>query len=224
MASFVKKIVRSVFFPHKDKQKILTGPSKGMFIRYDVNHRSQHLLGLYEREIYSYLEKGMRKARVLIDVGANDGYYVMGFLKTGKKVIACEPGDISGEIIANARLNNFNESDNFILEKRLVGSGPSPSFVGIEALTEKHTGPFFFLVDIDGGEFELLQSCGKNFDFKKSSWLIETHSKELEDNCIDFLQKKNYKVTVIKNGWWRAIISEQRPIPHNRWLFAEPLV
>ena len=192
-----------------------------MFVKYDINHRFQHLLGLYEREIYPYLEKAMKKSDVLIDVGANDGYFIMAFLKQGKTVIACEPGNVSAEIVSNARLNNFTPHDNFLIEKRLVGSEKSSEFVSIETLIRNFTGRFFFLVDIDGGEYELLNSCGSKFDFASACWLIETHSNELEKKCVRFLHEKNYKVTIIKNAWWRHIVSEHRPLVHNRWIYAE---
>ncbi len=218
MKSFLKKI----FFPGSNKQKILSGPAKGMFVKYNINHRSQHLLGLYEREIYPYLMKGIKKADVLAEIGANDGYYVLAFLKSGKKVIAVEPGPIVTELIDNAKLNNYTESKDFIIERRLVGPMVSPEFVSVEKLVENFNGNKFFLVDIDGGEFDLLNSCGDHYDHRHSIWLVETHSKELEDNCIAFLKQHNYKVTLIKNAWWRKFIPEQRPLEHNRWLYAEP--
>jgi hypothetical protein len=219
----MKKFFKHLFFRDHAKQKILSGPSKSMFVNYDINHRSQHLLGLYEREIYAYLKRGISRSDVLVDIGANDGYYVLAFLKSGKKVIACEPGPILDELISNAELNNYSESQNFIIEKRLVGSATSPEFISIEQLVKDHSGNKFFLVDIDGGESDLLNSCGHQYDHKHSAWLIETHSKELEDSCVGFLTDKKYKVTIIKNAWWRKFIPEQRPLAHNRWLYAEPI-
>lgn len=218
----MKKFLKRIFFPHSDKQKILSGPAKGMFVQYDIGHRSQHLFGLYEREIYPFLKKGINRSEVLIDVGANDGYYVLAFLKTGKKVIACEPGPIIDELIANARLNNFAQSKKFIIERRLIGAGPSPDFVSVNDLTKEYKGNNFFLVDIDGGEADLLESCGADYDHRLSTWLIETHSVELEKKCVDFLTKRSYKVTIINNAWWRKFIPEKRPLAHNRWLYAEP--
>jgi len=220
----MKRFLKSLFFPNPLKQRILSGPAKGMYVKYDISSRFQHLCGIYEREIYAYLLKGMNRAKVLIDIGANDGYYIMAFLKSGKKVIACEPGDVAQEIISNAKLNGYAESDNFIIERRFVGSAAKPGFVSVENLIKNIKPPSFFLVDVDGGEFELLNSCGSDFDHTAAIWLIETHTKELEDNCVDFLRKRNYEVSIIKNAWWRSFIPEQRPLDHNRWLFAEPIL
>lgn len=217
----MKALIKKLFFNTGNTHKILSGPGKGIVMNYDINNRFQHLLGSYEREIYSYLSKGMRKSNVLIDVGANDGYYVMAFLKTGKQVIACEPGPMNKEIIKNAALNGFKEGEHFFLEKRLVGEKKDEQYVTIEELTNGMGNALFFLIDIDGGEFELLSSCGVNFNYENSIWLIETHSKELEDSCMSFLKERGFAVEIINNKWWRFLLPEQRPLAHNRWLYAE---
>lgn len=217
----MKALIKKLFFNTGNTHKILSGPGKGIVMNYDINNRFQHLLGSYEREIYSYLSKGMRKSNVLIDVGANDGYYVMAFLKTGKQVIACEPGPMNKEIIKNAALNGFKEGEHFFLEKRLVGEKKDEQYVTIEELTNGMGNALFFLIDIDGGEFELLSSCGDNFNYQNSIWLIETHSKELEDSCMSFLKERGFAVEIINNKWWRFLLPEQRPLAHNRWLYAE---
>lgn len=190
-----------------------------MKTNFKIAIRSHHLLGLYEREIHAWLTKGMKKAATLIDIGANQGYFVLAFLKTGKKVIACEPGDVSIEIVQNATLNGFTENKDYVLEKRLVGPA-QPGYVTFEELIKDSPAPYFFLVDIDGGEYDLLQACSPYFDHSQASWLFETHSPELETQCAQYLKQKGYTVTIIKNGWWRFFIRERRGTGHNRWLYA----
>lgn len=215
----IKNVLKRILFSEGDVQTIKSGPSKGMKTHFNTGTRSHHLLGLYEREIHTWLLKGMEKAATLIDIGANQGYFVLSFLKTDKKVIACEPGDVSSELISNAALNGFALNKNFVLEKRLVGS--EPGYVSIEELIKDSTAPFFFLVDIDGGEYDLLQTCGSGFHHSQATWLFETHSTGLEAQCVQYLQQKGYIVTIIKNGWWRFLIPERRGKGHNRWLYAE---
>lgn len=215
----IKTLIKRILFSKGDIQTIKSGPSAGLKTHFNVDTRSHHLLGLYEREIHGWLNKGIRKAATLVDIGANQGYFVLAFLRTGKKVIACEPGDVSGELISNAALNGFTVNKDFVLEKRLVGS--EPDYVSIEELIKGSPAPFFFLVDIDGGEYDLLQTCGPGFDHSQATWLFETHSTELEAQCVQYLQQKGYTVTIIKNGWWRFLIPERRGTGHNRWLYAE---
>lgn len=182
----IKKIIKRILFPDGNRQKIYSGPAAGMYVKFNTNHRMQHLLGLYEREIYPYMKRALPKAHTLIDVGANDGYYVLAFLKTDKKVIACEPGPIVNELIANAELNNFKEGRDFEMETRLVGSTAEPGFISIAEMVKNVERPCFILVDIDGGETDLLHSCGSEFEHEGISWLVETNSAELEKECISF--------------------------------------
>src|SRR5262245_12016553 len=43
---------------------------------------------------------------------------------------------------------------------------------------------------------------------------------DIERACIESLKLAGFKSEVIRNDWWRAIIPEQCPIPHNQWLVA----
>ncbi len=216
-----KNLLIRLLISDGSKMKIFSGPSSGSYVNYNFSNRTQHLLGLYEREIYSFLLKSYKKASLLVNIGANDGYYVLGMLQTGKKVIACEPGD-RNDLIFNAKLNGFEVNKDYKLETRLVGNVNDVNYVSIKELIGFTDQTIFILVDIDGGEFDLLKSCGYDFNFKNVIWLIETHSKDLEEQCISFLKTNNYSITIIKPAWWRYFIPELRPLDHNRWFFATP--
>jgi hypothetical protein len=74
--------------------------------------------------------------------------------------------------------------------------------------------------DEDGSEFDVVQS-GKNLCSEgKMDVLVETHSLEVEQVCIGWLQMRGYNCNIIKNAWRRTMIPEQRPSLHNRWFFA----
>lgn len=214
----IKKIIIKLLFNNPIKQKILFGVASGMYVKYNPNNRLQHLLGLYEREIYPYLKKGIKKSDILVDVGANDGYFVLSFLKTGKKVIACEPGNIVIDLLENCSINRFNVNEHFSLITKFIGANNTVNSVKINEVAQNES--IFYLVDIDGGEFELLYSTDSDFEHSNKTWLIETHSIELENSCMSFLKKWDYKVVIIKNAWWRIFIPEYRQIKHNRWIYA----
>lgn len=218
----IKSLIKFLFF-RTPPYRILFGPSKGMYVNYGMSGRLQHLTGLYEKEIHAFIKRGILRSDYLINVGANDGYYVLAFLKSGKPCLACEPGVAAKDIAINAALNGYYPCDGFQLEKRLIGNDAGFDYVGVAELTKNIHQAKFFLVDIDGGEIELLKSCGEEFNHGNCFWLIETHSKILEDQCISYLLGRKYKVKIIKNAWWRCLIPENRPLDHNRWLYAEPV-
>ncbi|MFA6599587.1 MAG: hypothetical protein WCU74_01045 [Candidatus Omnitrophota bacterium] len=79
--------------------------------------------------------------------------------------------------------------------------------------------PCLVKMDIDGAEMDALRGATKILGFHAVRWLIETHSLQLEQ-CPEVFAETGFQAKVIKNAWWRCLIPEQRPIPHNRWLVA----
>ena len=191
-----------------------------MLTNYDPMDRSLHLLGLYEREIYSFLKKGINRADTLIDIGANDGYYGLAFAKfKGKEIILCEPGQTEkANLISNLGLNDLQEKRDFTLVDKFVTRTSSLNEISIQDLLRSKK-KVFILMDVDGGEQQVIEG----FDFSQNievAWLIETHSKELEESIVRILETNGYKVRIIKNAWWRMFVPEMRPLAHNRWMYA----
>jgi hypothetical protein len=192
-----------------------------MLMELDLAHQSQRYWGLDERELVAAFRRLIPACKSLIDVGANDGYYTMVFLQSkAERVIACEPGEPMDQLLANARANGYEPGERFTIERRFVGTGEG--CVSITELVRDLPRPVFLKVDIDGGEGDLLRSAEDCAFLSDLRWLIETHSKELEAECIAWLKAHGYQTRIIYNAPWRVLLPEQRPIPHNRWLIAEP--
>lgn len=217
----MRDLVKRFFFNSTKLNKILTGVSSGMTTRYDPKDRALHLLGLYEREIYGYMRKGMKPSSTLIDIGANDGYYGLAFIKTGgKDVVLCEPGgDERIALQENMSLNGFREGSDYILVDKFISDKSTQNEISINDLVQDRNN-IFILMDIEGAEQKIMEG----FDFKNTDeiiWLIETHSLEIEQRLLQIFKREGYKTHIIKNGWWRRFVPEKRPLSHNRWLYAE---
>ncbi|HEY0404987.1 MAG TPA: hypothetical protein VGC89_04625 [Pyrinomonadaceae bacterium] len=207
--------------PGRRLRRLRGGLAKGMLMELDLSNQSQRYWGLDERELVAAFRRMIPASRSLIDVGANDGYYTMAFLQSGAaRVVACEPGPAMEQLLANARANGFETGERFIAEQRFVGTGKGS--VSIAELVRDLPRPVFLKVDIDGGEVELLQSAEGCDCLSDLRWLIETHSKQLEEQCVSWLQAHGYSTRIIYNASWRVLLPEQRPLEHNRWLIAEP--
>ncbi|MDX6692486.1 MAG: hypothetical protein QOF02_89 [Blastocatellia bacterium] len=218
----MKQALKRLLVPEGRKLRRLRGGlAKGMLMELDLSNQSQRYWGLDERELVAAFRRLIPSSQSLIDVGANDGYYTMAFLQSrAARVVACEPGPAMEQLLANARANGFETGERFIAEQRFVGAGENS--VSIAELVRDLPRPVFLKVDIDGGEVELLRSaegCDCLMDLR---WLIETHSKELEEGCVRWLQSHGYSTRIIYNAPWRVLLPEQRPLEHNRWLVAEP--
>ncbi|HTH57615.1 MAG TPA: hypothetical protein VL728_16305 [Cyclobacteriaceae bacterium] len=218
----MKRFLKKILFNETPPNVIRFGVAKGMKVSYGINDRTLHLLGLYETEIYPFLRKGMESADTLIDIGANDGYYALAFLKTKKKrIILCEPGPIVSDLRKNLMLNNRTEDESVVIQTKLVSNRSNEKEIAINDLVNGASRPFI-LMDVDGVEETIVR--GYDFELnreKKITWLIETHSLELEDNIKSLLESNSFEVTIIKNAWWRKMIPELRPLAHNRWMYAE---
>jgi hypothetical protein len=215
-------IKRLLFEPGRRLRRLRGGLAKGMLMELDLAHQSQRYWGFDERELLDTFRRLIPACRSLIDIGANDGYYTLAFLKSSaQRVIACEPNPAKEQLLANIRANGYDTDARFRLEHRPVGL--DEGYVSLTELVKDLPAPIFIKVDIDGGETKLLESaegCERLMDLR---WLIETHSSELEKECINWLEARGYRTQIIPNAPWRILLPESRIVEQNRWLVAEPL-
>lgn len=216
----MKQLIKKLIVPEGRKVRRLRGGlAKGMLMDLDLQSQSQRYWGLDEREILTPMRRLAKGCRTLVDVGANDGYYTMAFLKSSAdRVVACEPGDVSDLLVLNAKRNGFALNDRFSLVARPIGTGTD--CLSMTELLMKLPRPILVKVDIDGGEYDLLQSARDYPFLSETRWLIETHSSELEHQCVEWFRSRGHQTQIIYNARWRVVLPELRPIPHNRWFTA----
>jgi hypothetical protein len=147
----------------------------------------------------------------------------MSFLRSqAERVVACEPGPVVNLLLRNAAANGYQMDRRFSVISKPIGRGPGR--LSVTELVNNLPRPIFLKVDIDGGEYDLLTSAEGCTFLSETRWLIETHSRELEEQCVRWLQSHGHRTQIIYNARWRILLPELRPIPHNRWLMAAPLV
>jgi len=199
------------------------GLYKGLQVDINLRSQTQLFLGLWERETYEAIRQAASRATWFIDVGAGRGELVIYFakLKHVSKIIAIEPSYGEAQYLRNnINYNGIGLNKIEVIEK-FAGTGKGDSYVTIDQLGMIPSFRGLLKIDVDGFELDVLQSAQQVLSQGNADLLIETHSAELEGNCIKFLETVDYSCRVIKNAWWRALIPEQRPTGHNRWLFAE---
>lgn len=218
----MKRILKQWLLPSGRKtRRLLGGLSRGMVMQLDLQHQMQRLIGLDEREIMPAVRQRIRECASLVDVGANDGFYTMAFLRSpARRVIACEPSDAAERLLANATANGFSPDGRFTLIRRFIGCGPDA--IPLRDLVRDLPAPVFLKVDIDGGEVDLLRSIEGSERFRDLRWLVETHSADLERQCCEWFAAHRYQTEIVPNASWRWLIPELRPVEQNRWLIAEP--
>jgi hypothetical protein len=188
-----------------------------------LHHQSQIYLGLFEREVHTWLERLSRGIHTAIDIGAASGEYTLFFLTrtNAEKVLAFEPDAESLPLLQeNLRLNSLGKSGRLEVSAAMVGESDGEEKVTLDSLAGSMKLPCFIKMDVDGAEAEILRGAAKLNAREGVRWLIETHSKSLERECIENLRAAGFETRIIRNAWWRVVIPELRPIEQNRWLAA----
>ena len=150
------------------------GPFKGLRLTHNpwwgqLDLGSQ-CLGLYEKEILKFIENiEDGQFTNFIDIGAADGYYAVGLLSTGKiqRSICFEKTDKGREAIFT------NWKNNGAIGQLVVKA--EANFESIATLTEHDLERSLILIDIEGGEFELLNNDTIH-KFRYSKILLEIHN------------------------------------------------
>ena len=191
----------------------------------DLQHHAQNYLGLYERELHAALRELSTGIRCAVDVGSSDGSYVLYFLARTQtqRVLSFEPDPAARERLhRNLALNGFGSVPRLQLRGQAVGDGEDGS-IALDDLLAEIALPAVIKVDVEGAEAAVLRGADALIRRGHVGWLIETHAAALEAECLDLLRGHGYVPRVITPAWWRMIVPESRPIPHNQWIIAPAL-
>lgn len=217
-------IVKRVLFGKTERPfRLLSGLGKNMVFLIDPASNSQRILGLAEAEIKDYFRQSVLKTRTFVDIGASDGYYplIASVLNDSAEIFGCEPKtDMGKRFEKNLSLNKIKKPERIKWVSSFIGKNRTE----LDELLKDSYEPIFLKIDVDGSEIEVLESAKNILEHKNICLIIETHSKELEKRCIEILEHQGFRIKIIKKAWWRLFIPEDRPIAHNRWLYAEKKV
>ncbi len=222
-SGWLSRVKSFILPPGRKVRTIRGGLLKGLRVPIDFSKHTQIYLGLYERENHAWIRKLSQDCTTFVDIGAAQGLISLFALARtpARKVLAFEPQQaLHAEILELLLLNEVPVQDRFVLASHFVGRAPSENTRTLDELFDQLEAPVFLKIDVDGPEWEILQGATRLLKQKDVRLVIETHAPELEDACKDFLEALGYRTHIIPNAWWRFLIPEERPIPHNRWLAA----
>ncbi len=219
----MKQQIKKWLFGSSGCYTIKAGIARGLRMYLDPQHASQVILGLAEAEIAGTFKKLARQADAFFDIGAASGYYSILYRKYNPQ------GNIfmfdAEESFLPIQIRNIllNSDGHQVAQYTLfVSDETAGNHVSIDTFVQDHrlqSRKLFFKIDVDGGEEDVLKGMQATMGNCSCVFIIETHSIELEENCQGILQHQGYVVKVIPNAWWRIFIKENRPIPHNRWMY-----
>ena len=175
--------------------KVAYGEFKGMRLNknnfWSKNDLITYILSVYEKHVMNQLIKFSKlNNNVFIDIGAADGYFAVGmaYSKSFKKVYAFEIETLARENLKKNAKDNFCENKIFINKEANFNS--LKKIIDTDEIST-------ILIDIEGGEFELLTKDILNL-VKKCMVIIELHPNLVKDGskkqerllniCEDFFE------------------------------------
>ena len=220
----IYSLFKKLLFKNGVQPRIIKhGLFKGIKFYIDIQSELQFYWGLFEREIYYWVNKLSKRINTAIDIGVASGEYTIYFLvKTqAKKIFAFDPAqETQQSFFDNLKINNLNNNKRLKYYNKFVSDKITDNTMTLDSIKTQIEGPCLIKIDVDGGELDILKGATEFLKLSDCSWIIETHSKQLEEDCINILNIAQYKTIIVPNAWWRIIVPEQRPIEHNRWLVA----
>lgn len=218
----MRRVKLSKILDKNFKSIVRYGPFAGLKLSpnpwWGLSDRASMLLGLYEKDVLEQLTKLPDNYKTFIDLGAADGYYGIGLLvnNTFQKSICYEMSDAGRETIKkNAALNNVAD------KVEIRGIATKDFYKEILELELKQS---VILIDIEGGEFELLDL--ESFDALRNSILfIEMHDWYFEDGfskrrTLMDCASKTHNISEIKMGGRDLSLFEElsRFNDNDRWI------
>lgn len=188
--------------PGRRARTIRLGLLRGLRFFVDTSNKSQRLLGLDELEIKAATQLLASHAISALDIGANDGWYTTYFasLSNIKQVIACEPElQFLRLIQENIALNDARWETKLTYTSKFIGNQDNDSWCTVDRIVVDLPRPILLKIDIDGGEVDVLRGARELLAEGRALLVIETHSLQLEVDCIEYLRQFGYATTIIKD-------------------------
>lgn len=194
------------------------GLASGRVVHVNPQVELRRYFGWDERQLVPVYRRLLRAGMNVFDVGASTGFNAVAFAQlTCGQVVAFEAMptlvNILREVASRNRLN-------IAVEAGYVGDGKSPDSLSLDVAAHRHFFPDFIKMDIEGCEARALEGSREILSRGRTSFVIETHSKEVETRCLEILRSHEYGVEIIEPNRGEKKL---RPLDHNRWVIAIPL-
>ena len=199
------------------------GLLRGLRMNLDLTNGMQIYAGLAERELAPWFTRLAQGIRTAFDVGASEGVYSLFFLhKTpAAQVFAFEPDpEARQRLRANLRLNGSDDTSRFQLVPKFVGSCDDETRCMLDSFAGAAAEPVLVKLDIEGHEVDALSGAIQLLDRSDVRWIVEAHSRELEQTCQQRFRDRGYLVVPVRRAAFRVLLPEHRPAAHNSWFVA----
>jgi precorrin-6B methylase 2 len=204
-------------------RKVKFGLAKGCCLPIDLTGQLRLLFGVYEPEIAGRVASYVSRTSCCYDIGAAIGYYTLAFAQLAPEgsVYAFEMDKSLCEQLSVTLQRNVGLRPNVHIINGLVAryGDEKRGLVNIDELVfgRQIEPPSLIKMDVEGAEADVLAGSSEVLRQFHPGLVVETHSLEVENQCIEQLVALDYEVEVIRRN---RILLENRPIEHNQWICA----
>jgi hypothetical protein len=209
--------------------RVWRGPFRGAQLVLDPRSSLRKLLGVYEHELNTWIERSLGKVSRVVDVGANDGYFTFGSaaafrrLSRAGAVIAFEPG---AESVKQLRESLRLQPPGVKVEllQKFVGRAVTDDCVTLDAFVKergvsmepKNT---LVKIDVEGAEMDVL-SGALSWLNPSNHFLIEVHKESLLSEITELFSSHGLSLDLVEQRPLKFFGAETRSA-ENWWLVSQ---
>ena len=207
---------------HDMKLPILFGPFRGGSFHSNPRSSLRKVFGLYEYEHAAWLRAVLPDTDLIIDIGANDGYFTFGAARAiaryrQPRAIAFEPDERHIERLRQARMEAGYDADTIQLRPFFVGLGLKQRVIALDWLPEADSDLRALIkIDVDGGEMRVLGGAKKWIN-QRHHFMIEVHRTEYFQQIIALFAERGITLERVDQKALPLLGREQRH-PDHGWL------
>jgi hypothetical protein len=210
--------------------RVLRGPFRGAIIMMSPRHSIRKVLGIYEHELNSWIGKVLSSVTKVVDVGANDGYFCLGFATALRRrgitgeVIAFEP---QHECVQTLRASvGLSDMHQIRIIELLVGDKTGNGTTTLDEIqwTSGAAGPgsrddTLIKIDVEGSELDVLEG-GLSWFRPSNRFLIEVHREAFADTILHLFASRGLALKRINQRAVPLVGRESRS-RENFWLVSD---
>jgi hypothetical protein len=224
----ILQTIKSQIIPNRVMEcRVVRGPFRGARFMANPQHSLRYIFGVYEHELNGWLKSAIPRTNLLLDVGANHGYFSFGVMAAWKRlgrtgtVLAFEPQQDAFDCLKNSMAMNAVSDIRFQAEQTFVGDHAAEDMVTLDSVCSRfpaaeHESPMLIKIDVEGAELAVLRGATEQVR-NGNMFLIEAHSKALLNQVVDLFSHRGHAHEVFHQRPLPIIGRERRDI-ENYWV------
>ncbi len=215
-------LLRSTVLRSGRAWRIPLGLHRGLRVELEPNAPLHTYVGTLEIELARRITALVAPGMLCLDVGGHDALDALALARlAGSRVLSFEfAPDRLAAMRRNLALNPALARHVTVVETYVafetVLAPPADTLDRLVATHAHGATPGFVKVDVEGAEMAVLSGASAVLA-ARPHLVIETHSEQLERECLALLRDAGYRPTVVNPRRW---LPERRGGGHNRWLVA----